>query len=168
MKSPIHYREPVLFGQFGSLNRFFSDSSAHWTGSFQTVRLIEPVLFRQFGSLNRFKKSIHRLLTLSSNDVTTHLFSNNSVHVASMKHSNKVICVNTYWNIQINSYFCERILLIIAFHSLKLIMFVVTVSFADPLWQIRLTNIDYPTIWFLKVSHTLHTHTLMHKCSTYH
>ncbi len=109
MQSPIHFREPVLFGQFGSLNRF--------------------------------KKPIHRLLTLSSNDVTTHLFFNNSV-LCCIKHSNKVICVNAYWNIQIKSYFCERILLIIAFHSLTLIMFVVTVSFADPLWQIRLTNID--------------------------
>ncbi len=34
--------------------RFFTDSSAHWTGSFRTVRLFEQVIFRQFGSLNRF------------------------------------------------------------------------------------------------------------------
>ncbi len=43
------------------------------------IHFREPVLFGQFGSLNRFKKQIHRLLTLSSNDVTTHLFFNNSV-----------------------------------------------------------------------------------------
>uniref|UniRef100_A0A671PFC4 Immunoglobulin subtype domain-containing protein n=1 Tax=Sinocyclocheilus anshuiensis TaxID=1608454 RepID=A0A671PFC4_9TELE len=47
MQSPIHFREPVLFGQIGSLN---------W-----------------------FKKPIHRFLTSSSNNVSTHFFSNNSV-----------------------------------------------------------------------------------------
>ncbi len=57
----------------------------------------EPVLFEQFGSLNPFKKPIHWLLMLSNNDVTMHFFFNNSLcHVASMKHLNKVICVNTY------------------------------------------------------------------------
>ncbi len=42
------------------------------------VNFREPVNFGQLGSLNWFKKQIHRLLTLSSNDVTMHLFFDNS------------------------------------------------------------------------------------------
>ncbi len=63
----------------------------------------EPVLFGQFGSLNRFKKPINWFLASSSNDVTIH---NNSV--------------------QTKSDLCEHILLIIALHSLNLMVFVVT------------------------------------------
>lgn len=45
-----------------------------------------------------------------------------------LKHSNKVMC--------------EYMLLIIAFHQLKVILFVVTVSFADLSCQIQLTNTE--------------------------
>ncbi len=56
MQSPIHFREPVLSGQFGSLNRFFPDSTV-LSGQFGSLNRFFPdssVLSGQFGSLNRF------------------------------------------------------------------------------------------------------------------
>ncbi len=71
------------------------------------VWLIEPVQ----KSDSSVPDIIKQYVTILFSFLTTQCY------VVSMKHSNKVICVNTDGKIQIKSYLCECILLIIAFHS---------------------------------------------------